>query len=281
MRGHGPDSQDRPRCDHPVPPEGLLQDRCIPQVRYYHTYLRKSPLTLNRPDEFSAPGNLPHVSFHTWPSATLSELSHQLAAAAPNLLPSPAIGTRFAFRLLYYDTRAAGDQDQGPARCVVKDLGSVVIGDGGPGISTDDGEEAGLGGGDADDGRLRLGVTAGSAAEGAKTLADVRFVVGDYLSCAILPPSLADGSVQPASAARAGRGYGAGQARSTADLGPPPMSRGGGRDGWSATMYGPRGGGGRGGVGGGGFRAPPVGEWRRGEKLPEGPPGRGRGGRRW
>lgn len=158
---------------------------------------------------------------------------------------------------------------------MVKDLGSVVIGDGGPGISTegDDDNDAGAG---AEDGRLRLGATAGSAAESAKSLADARFVVGDYLSCAILPPSAADGSVQPASAARAGRGYGAGQARSAVDLGPPSMSRGGGRDGWSATTYGPRGGG-----VGGGFRAPPVGEWRRGEKLPEGPSGRGRGGRRW
>lgn len=230
---------------------------------------------LNRPDEFSAPDHLPHVYFHTWPSATLAELSHQLAATAPHLLPSPAIGTRLAFRLLYYDTRAAGDQDQGPARCVVKDLGSVVIGDGGPGISTGGDEDGDNVGGEPDDGRLRMGATAGSAAESAKSLADARFVVGDYISCAILPPSSADGSVQPASAARAGRGYGAGQARSAVDPGPPPMSRGGGRDAWSATMY-------RGGGGGGAIRAPPVGEWRRGEKLPEGPPGRGRGGgRRW
>ncbi|KAL1880727.1 hypothetical protein Daus18300_001341 [Diaporthe australafricana] len=225
----------------------------------------------HRPDEFSAPDHLAHVSFHTWPSATLAELSQQFAAVAPNLLPSPAIGTRLAFRLLYYDTRAAGDQDQAPARCVVKDLGSVVVGDGGPGISTD-ADEAG---GETEDGRLRMGATLGSAADSARSLADARFVVGDYLSCAILPPSSADGSVQPASAARAGRGYGAGQARSVVDPGPPPMSRG--RDGWSATTYGTRGGGG----GGGNFRAPPVGEWRRGEKLPEGPPGRGRGGRRW
>lgn len=154
----------------------------------------------------------------------------------------------------------------------------MVIGDGGPGISTD-GDDYDGAGAEAEDGRLRLGATAGSTAESAKSLADARFVVGDYLSCAILPPSAADGSVQPASAARAGRGYGAGQARNQVDLGPPPMSRGGGRDGWSGATYGPRGGGG--GAGGGGFRAPPVGEWRRGEKLPEGPPGRGRGGRRW
>lgn len=231
---------------------------------------------LNRPDEFSAPDHLPHVYFHTWPSATLVELSHQLAATAPLLLPSPAIGTRLAFRLLYYDTRAAGDQDQGLARCVVKDLGSVVIGDGGPGISINGDDNDNDAGGEVEDGRLRMGATAGSAAESAKSLADARFVVGDFLSCAILPPSSADGSVQPASAARAGRGYGAGQARSAVDPGPPaPMSRGGGRDAWSATMY-------RGGGGGGAIRAPPVGEWRRGEKLPEGPPGRGRGGgRRW
>lgn len=151
----------------------------------------------------------------------------------------------------------------------MKDLGSVVIGDGGPGISTDADDV----GGETEEGRLRMGATVGSAAESAKSLADARFVVGDYLSCAILPPSPADGSVQPASAARAGRGYGAGQARSVVDPGPPPMSRG--RDGWSANMYGTRA------AGGANFRAPPVGEWRRGEKLPEGPPGRGRGGRRW
>lgn len=143
-----------------------------------------------------------------------------------------------------------------------------MVGDGGPGISTD-ADEAG---GETEDGRLRMGATLGSAADSARSLADARFVVGDYLSCAVLPPSSTDGSVQPASAARAGRGYGAGQARSVVDPGPPTMSRG--RDGWSATMYG------AGGGGGGNFRAPPVGEWRRGEKLPEGP-GRGRGGRRW
>ncbi|KAK7736217.1 hypothetical protein SLS53_007052 [Cytospora paraplurivora] len=232
----------------------------------------------HRPDEFSDPYNLPpHISIHTWPSATLSELAHQLAAAKAQLLPSPAIGTRLGFRLMYYDTRAissaggSASQALAPGRFVVKDLGSVVIGDGGPGISTepDEGEE------EVEGGRLTsTGATAGSEAESSKTLADARFVVGDYISCAILPPSKDDGSVQPASAARVGRGFGAGQARSVVDPGPPPM--GNRLNGFGvrrpAVTFG--GGDARGNV-------PPVGEWRRGERLPEGPPGRGKGRRRW
>lgn len=220
-----------------------------------------------RPEEFSDPYSLPpHMSIHTWPSATLSELAHQLAAAKPQLLPSPVIGTRLAFRLLYYDIRAASSggsasQSLAPGRFVVKDLGSVVIGDGGPGILTE-----------ADE----AGETGAGEAESSKTLAGARFVVGDYISCAVLPPSKEDGSVQPASAARVGRGFGAGQPRSMADPGPPPMM-GSRQNGFGMAgmrrpppTYG--------GAGGG---IVPQGEWRRGERLPEGPSGRGRGRRRW
>lgn len=229
-----------------------------------------------RPDEFSDPYSPPpHLAIHTWPSATLSELAHQLAAAKPQLLPSPAIGTRLAFRLIYYDTRTGGgggssaSQSVAPGRFVVKDLGSVVIGDGGPGIST---LEADNDGGETDGGR-----TAGSEAESSKTLADARFVVGDYISCAILPPSKDDGSVQAASAARVGRGFGAGQARSMADAGPPLM--GGSRQngfGSASTRRPPAVFG-----GGGGAGVLPAGEWRRGERLPEGSSGGGRERRRW
>lgn len=227
----------------------------------------------HRPDEFADPYSPPpHIAIHTWPSATLSELAHQLAAARPQVLPSPAIGTRLSFRLIYYDTRTAGggggsaSLSAAAGRFVVKDLGSVVVGDGGPGISAEAEEMESVG-----------GVTAGSEAESSKTLADARFVVGDYISCAILPPSKDDGSVQPASAARVGRGFGPGQARSTADPGPPPMgaSRQNGFGSVSLrrppAVFG----------GGGGAGVLPVGEWRRGERLPEGPSGRGKGRRRW
>lgn len=116
-----------------------------------------------------------------------------------------------------------------------------------------------------------------------KTLADVRFVIGDFVDCAVFPP-LADGSVAPgASASYASRNtsYGGGPRGSG---GPLPAENGYGR---------PRGGymgsGGRGGFSGrGDFGRDgniPQGEWRRGERLPEsgyrgygGSRGRGRGG---
>ncbi|KUI62297.1 Histone deacetylase complex subunit SAP18 [Cytospora mali] len=232
----------------------------------------------HRPDEFSDPYSLPpHASIHTWPSATLSELAHQLAAVKPQLLPLPTIGTRLAFRLMFYDTRAvssgsgSASQSLAPGRFVVKELGSVVIGDGGPGISAvpDDG-------GDTEGGRISMNSTTGSEAESTKTLADARFVVGDYISCAILPPSKEDGSVQPASAARVGRGFGAGQAKSMVDPGPPPMSNRQNGFGTASMRRPPP----AYGVGGG-RSVPPVGEWRRGERLPEGHSGKGRERRRW
>lgn len=79
--------------------------------------------------------------------------------------------------------------------------------------------------------------------------------------------------MQPASAARVGRGFGAGQARSVVDPGPPPMGNRLNGFGVRPPVT----------FGGGDVRGnvPPVGEWRRGERLPEGPPGRDKGRRRW
>lgn len=205
---------------------------------------------------------------------------------SPDLLPVPSIGTRVAYRLLYHDTigpqqQAPNSSHHHPPRLATQDLGSVVIGSGGPGATagaaTDPDPDPDLD--DPADGRR--------ASDAAKTLADARFVVGDFVSVAILPPSSADGSVQPASAARTGRGYGAGQAVSP--TGPPGMMRGygGGVGEMRSVRMGRGGGGGAGGGYGreGGNTVPPVGEWRRGERLPDvpGPPGRGRDGgrRRW
>lgn len=194
----------------------------------------------------------------------------------------------------------------------------MVIGSGGPGVETDDTAAAAAAledTADAAGGAGRLVVkepttavggrstttttTTGVSSEAAKTLADARFVVGDFLSVAILPPSSVDGSVVPASAARMGRGYGVGQASlggsgGGGGGGAPPHFPVVGRDrGYGGYGYGRGGlgsrmsGGGGGGYGReGGGAVLPVGEWRRGERLPDGPPqpsGRGRGGgrRRW
>ncbi|KAL1875749.1 hypothetical protein VTK73DRAFT_9810 [Phialemonium thermophilum] len=270
----------------------------------------------HRPEEFTSASHLPpHLSIYAWPSTTLSELSHHLAAANPPILPDPAVGTRLAFRLLYPDARGAGPRGQG--RYVIKDLGSLVIGEGGPGAaehpSDDNAEEqeqeeggnrransasTSYENGDAHPPGLAAAAVAESSAS-RKTLAEAKLVVGDYVSCAILPPVAATGAVSPASAARTGRGSGVGEAPPAPPT-PVASSRFGvGREGgaWG------RGRGGRGGRGVGHFGDRdrtndwdrdrlrdrerdddfgPSGEWRRGERLPDGPPSRPRGrGPRW
>ncbi|KAH9887409.1 hypothetical protein F4778DRAFT_425280 [Xylariomycetidae sp. FL2044] len=252
----------------------------------------------HRPDEFSATPLPPHISIHTWTNCTLNELSHHLASAPDSnpvsdsdsgpdgkILPDPAIGTRLAFRLIFLDTRGGGAS--GP-RYMVKELGSIVIGDGGPGLDPEDVEARKL---------LAASGEGGSDGDGEKTLFDARFVVGDYVSCAILPP-LEDGSVAPASSARMGRGSGAGEARAAVGRTPAGFrDRDPDRDRMNMFGYGygyghGRSGRGRGGGGGrsgrdhdgfGGRGNVPMGEWRRGERLPDIPPpvGRGRGRGRW
>ncbi|KAI0014197.1 Sin3 associated polypeptide p18-domain-containing protein [Xylariaceae sp. FL0662B] len=229
----------------------------------------------HRPDEFTTSPLPPHLTLHTWPDCTLTELTHQLAASTSGpILPDPAIGTRLAFRLIFPDTRGGHATAPGSAsfagaaaavRYMVKDLGSVVIGDGGRGLDPDDA-----------DAEVRL-----EHNDPDRTLDDARFVVGDYISCAILPP-LSDGSVAPASSARMGRGAGAGEVRLAVGR-PPGASTARERENGYARAA-ARGRDGRGrldggfGGGGGGRSAVPMGEWRRGERLPEVPPsGRGRG----
>ncbi|KAK4237918.1 Sin3 associated polypeptide p18-domain-containing protein [Achaetomium macrosporum] len=213
----------------------------------------------HRPDEFNAPSLPPHLTVHAWKDCTLTELSHYMVGASPPILPDPAIGTRLAFRLIYADTRARMDL---PPRYVAKDLGSVVLGGGGPGAGADEGF--------ADD----------EPDDGSKTLADARFITGDYISCAILPPNELTGDVTPASSARMGRGVGVGEARALTGAPPPPPSsrerdyappgvfrgrgfRGGGPRGYGGRRYSDRDE--PFGRGGGGI---PEGEWRR-DMLPE------------
>lgn len=108
-----------------------------------------------------------------------------------------------------------------------------------------------------------------------KTLADVKFLVGDYVTCAVLPP-LPDGGVPAAPPPPSGPGRG------------PPAGPYGGRG--RENGFGARGDFGYSGRGGRGGRfedrrqsgGVPSGEWRRGEAPPdrESGSGRGRGGGR-
>ncbi|KXL45667.1 hypothetical protein M433DRAFT_511690 [Acidomyces richmondensis BFW] len=210
------------------------------------------------------------VQIYTWPTCTLRELT----ALLTSVLPSPAglgvVGARVVYKLVFPDTRAEVRGD-GRGRWVERALGAVVVGDGG-----------------------------GEGDEADKTLADARFVIGDYVAAVIYPPTATvageegRGSRRPlpppypygsrdVEAGYGGRqpgGYGydvgdeyrgGGRAR-----GPPARENGYGV--WRGG--GGRGYGGGGGVGGGGRErggaGPPLpsGDWRRGER----PPGYGRAG---
>jgi histone deacetylase complex subunit SAP18 len=230
--------------------------------RYYSPLLSwmQKIMTHSRIDEFNSLGELPpHLQIYTWQTCTLREMAHLLTTALPNLLPDPAVGTRLAFKLIFPDTRNTGPASA-PGKYMTKELGSIIIGDRGPGVFPDEDEAAIVAGGQM----------AGSlGGEPEKTLQDARFVIGDYVACAILP-AMANGSVAPPpnGPIRGGGGFGAGRG----DFG--------GRIGPRENGFGYRGG--RGASRGGGFgqglgAGVPSGEWRRGERVPEGPAGRGRG----
>lgn len=168
-----------------------------------------------------------------------------------------------AFRIIYPNRAAADAPNYTASRFMVKDLGSIVIGDGGKGLDPED---------------LEAEKTLESA-NGEKTLGDARFIIGDYVSVAILPP-LENGTVAPASDARMGRGTGAGEAVPLPEKAPRDSGRGREREYERENGYRGRPRNGRGGRGGGRGGGIPVGEWRRGESIPDAlPVGRGRG--RW
>jgi histone deacetylase complex subunit SAP18 len=201
-----------------------------------------------------------HLEIYTWPSCTLRELSHLLTSTLPGLLPSPVVGSRLCFRLIYPDTRGAAADGRG--RYLSKEIGSVIIGhsDGKShrGSSSHNQNGNGIGPGR----RLQA---QGDDTE--KTLADARFVIGDYIDCAVLAP-LEDGTVAPP---LFGRGTGPSSALGggmRAFGGPPPRDNPHGR--------GPRGGGPPPRSGNG----IPSGDWRRGERLPDTSGGWGGGRRR-
>ncbi|RFU76851.1 hypothetical protein TARUN_5382 [Trichoderma arundinaceum] len=210
---------------------------------------------LLRPEEFASSSLPPHISIYTWSTCTLNELALELAAAKPSALPTPAIGTRLSFQLVCPDLRGAGTTNTAQPKFAVKDLGSIVIGEGYPGAENSD---------DAGPDTLMRDDNGKD-----KTLADWRFVVGDYISCAVLPPR-ADGSVAPLSTTRRGSIPTGREARSSNVRGgfqgrDSNFGRNNGRQGRTSWRDG----------------RIPSGEWRRGEQLPDGPPGGPRGRERW
>ncbi|KAI9660475.1 MAG: hypothetical protein M1821_009825 [Bathelium mastoideum] len=225
----------------------------------------------HRPEDFPTLPSHPipaHLQIYTWQSCTLRELTSLLTSALPgSALPSPLIGTRLAYRLIYPDT--GQPTRPGPGRYLAKDLGSVIVGVGGPGV------ESGEGSANGEYHRGRGSDKLEGDAD--RTLQDARFVIGDYVSVAILPP-LANGAVAalppPATSSayggsRGGRGDFAGGRGGMA----PPRENGYSGGGYRGRGP-PRG---SYGMERGGF---PSGEWRRGERLPDGPGGgygRGRG----
>ncbi|KAJ4144614.1 hypothetical protein LMH87_003489 [Akanthomyces muscarius] len=135
--------------------------------------------SLIHPESFVDPALLSSINIYTWASCTLQELIYELADARPNPLPSPAIGTRVVFQHVSPDLKSVSSVGGGRAKFAVKDLGSSVLGAGGPGAEDDEhpNENRGFG--------------------STWTLQDAHFAAGDYISCALLPP-LDDGSVAPA-----------------------------------------------------------------------------------
>ncbi|KAF2203074.1 hypothetical protein GQ43DRAFT_439136 [Delitschia confertaspora ATCC 74209] len=229
----------------------------------------------HRIEEFTPGQRLPpHIQIYTWQNCTLRELSHLLLTALPNLLPTPAIGSRVAFRMVYADTRDRGDGAL--PRFTTRDLGSVIVAAPSNPNASADRNPAAM---DLDERGPHTAATVRNAlkdlaGEPDKTLANGRFVIGDYISCAIFPP-LADGSVPSAPAGATS------SVRREAGYGPPRGGYGSGlrENGYGRGDFG--GYGGRGGRGGGRFDGRdqgyggfgrgsglPSGEWRRGEAPP-------------
>ncbi|CAO2652373.1 Nn.00g006560.m01.CDS01 [Neocucurbitaria sp. VM-36] len=218
--------------------------------------------SFHRLDEFdpTLPRLPTNVQIYTWQSCTLRELCKLLLSAVPTLLPQPFTGSRIAFRLVYPDIQGS-NRPGAPGRYISRDIGSVIIG------ANAEEEDVDMNGGDASTVAEALKQLDGDPD---RTLADVKFLIGDYIACAILPP-LPDGGVPAAPPPLSGPGRG-----------PPGAYGGRGRE----NGFNGRGdyGFGRGGRGGrfddrrpsGGV---PSGEWRRGDALPEREPGYGRGGR--
>ncbi|KAF7542830.1 hypothetical protein G7Z17_g11239 [Cylindrodendrum hubeiense] len=94
--------------------------------------------TFHKPEDFGSHSLPTHIPVYTWSDCTLKELALELAAAKPSALPSPAIGTRLAFQLVFPDLRNASAASNAQPRFGVKDLGSIIIGEGEPSVELSD-----------------------------------------------------------------------------------------------------------------------------------------------
>ncbi|GKU00912.1 sin3-associated polypeptide sap18 [Fusarium langsethiae] len=201
---------------------------------------------LHRADEFQSQSLPPNISVYTWLDCTLQELALDLAATKPSAFPSPSVGCRLVFQLVFPDLRNTTTVPNSPPRFGIKDLGSVVVG----GDSSSD-----------ISGDTSMDATTKGPDDKHKTLSSARFVVGDYITCAILPP-LPDGSVAPASSVRKEQASGSHERKhGSFGRGGSKGSRGDWRDEVGGDFY--------------------MGEWRRGERLPDASDGRPSGRERW
>ncbi|KAI9711238.1 MAG: hypothetical protein M1820_002225 [Bogoriella megaspora] len=236
--------------------------------------------SFHRPEEFpTLPSHAtpPHLQIYTWYSCTLRELTTLLTAALPSLIPSPSIGTRIAYRLIYPDN--SQPSRAGPGRYLAKDLGNVVIGSGTSSSSNGGGNTTTTAAADEEeDAAAQNGV--GKEAEklegdAEKTLQDAKFIIGDFVSVAILPPQANGMVAAPPPPAGTSSSF-SGSRGGRADFGARTAALPARENGFSG------GGGYRGrGPGRGGFGmdrgSVPSGEWRRGERLPDAPAGVGYG----
>ncbi|EER37912.1 Sin3-associated polypeptide Sap18 [Histoplasma capsulatum var. duboisii H88] len=208
------------------------------------------PSTRNATTTNHPPTLPPHLQIYTWPSCSLRELAQLLTSCLPSILPDPAIGTRLSFRLIYPDTRNQGVVGEGLGRYLSRDMGSVIVGQ----SPVAERREKTL----PVNGALKL-----QGEEADKCLQDFRFVIGDYVDCAVLPP-LADGSTAPAIMNRGVTGSSA--------IGGGMRAFGNGPSSLRETAFGKSRAGGS--LSSGGFpptgpSGVPPGEWRRGERIPE------------
>ncbi|KAK4214516.1 Sin3 associated polypeptide p18-domain-containing protein [Rhypophila decipiens] len=131
-----------------------------------------------------------HSQIFAWRDTTLKEIAEDLSFDELDILPNPFIGIRLEFRHVFQTP--PGPNNQGGA-LTHRYIGSFVFGAGGPGASAEEGWD---------------GISHDS-----KTLQDIRFVQGDMLICAIMPPDEeSGGDVVRANTAKVGRGKGIGEA---------------------------------------------------------------------
>lgn len=234
----------------------------------------------------------PYLQIYTWQSCTLRELATLLSSTLRDMFPDPIVSTRLSFRLIYPDVRNARLIPDVPGRYLSKDMGNVFITAEVDDAKMEDDEQGGKQDGDGASGtngdatkeqhptkspqqkKNTSVIVEGDDAD--RMLQDFRFVIGDYVDCAIQPP-LEDGSVAPPPA--------------PAPRNPPPQSMAGSSIGGNMRAFdrpeSPGPGMGRGGYGYGygrrGSRESigiPPGEWRRGDRPPDHESPWTRGGRR-